>query len=162
MIDSKLNAGFNTQLNKEFYSAYLYFAMSSYFSGINMDGFAKYMKDQAKEELEHAQKIYDYMILRRFNIKLERIEEPDSDFSNALNVIEKAYEHEKFVTSEIINLSELSKEVKDYMSEIFLEDMIMEQAEEEDKFFKIYERIKYHEDCSSMTERIDAEFKNQG
>ena len=26
-----------------------------------MDGFAKYMRKQAKEELEHAQKIYDYL-----------------------------------------------------------------------------------------------------
>ena len=63
-MDNKTNELLNQQINFEFYSAYLYLAMSTYFSEINMDGFAKFMKNQAKEELEHAQRIYDYLLLR--------------------------------------------------------------------------------------------------
>jgi len=158
-MENRVDLAFNRQLNKEFYSAYLYFGMSSYFSSINLDGFAKYMKDQAKEELEHANMFYDYMLLRHFNIKLERIEEPDSDFSSALSVIERALSHEKYITSEIINLSNLSKDTGDTMSEIFLQKLIMEQAEEEDKFLKMYERIKYNEECGCTVEHIDCELK---
>lgn len=162
MTDNRINMGFNKQLNKEFYSAYLYFGMSSYFSSINLDGFSQYMMEQAKEELEHAQIFYDYMHLRHFSVRLEKIEEPDNDFSSALGVIGKALSHERFITSEVINLSNMSKEADDKMSEIFLQQMIMEQMEEEDKFLKIYERIRYNEECGCTIEHIDNELKNKG
>ena len=158
-MENRVNIAFNKQLNKEFYSAYLYFGMSYYFSNINLDGFAKYMKKQAKEELKHAQKFYDYMLLRHFDIHLERIEEPDISFSSSLSVIERALSHEKFITSEIINLSNLSEEMNDLASEIFLQEFILEQVEEEDKFFKMYERIKYNEECGCTIEHIDHELK---
>ena len=51
-MDNKINELLNAQINHEFYSAYLYLAMSTYFSEINMDGFANYMKKQAKEANE--------------------------------------------------------------------------------------------------------------
>ena len=50
-MDEKLLEHLNKQINKEMYSAYLYFAMSNYFININMEGFAKVVKEQAKEEL---------------------------------------------------------------------------------------------------------------
>ena len=54
----------NKQVNRELYSAYLYLAMSSHFETVNMKGFARWMRVQAKEEQIHAMKIYDYIIAR--------------------------------------------------------------------------------------------------
>jgi hypothetical protein len=50
-MDTKLIEKFNTQLNQEFYSAYLYFAMATYFDEIAMIGFSKFMKHKASEKL---------------------------------------------------------------------------------------------------------------
>ena len=63
-MDSKLLQAFNKQINHEFYSAYLYFAMSTYFSEIAMQGFCDFMKHKTSEKLDCAQKTYDYLILR--------------------------------------------------------------------------------------------------
>ncbi len=56
-MDNQLLEDLNTQLNREFYAAYLYFAMATYFTEINMEGFAKLTKNHAKEELDHARRI---------------------------------------------------------------------------------------------------------
>ena len=36
MIDKKLESEFNDQINKEFYSAYLYLARKTYFEELNL------------------------------------------------------------------------------------------------------------------------------
>jgi len=158
-MENSLVIEFNKQINREFYSAYLYYAMSAYFSQANYDGLAKYMKKQAIEELEHAQKVYDFMLLRHSAIKFERIEEPDMLFGSPIDVFSKALEHEKFMTHEILKLNEKAKELKDSTSQVFLQDLIFEQAEEEDKFMKILDKITFNPDCACIVERLDAELK---
>ncbi len=54
MISKTMELALNKQVNREFYSAYLYLAMSSYFESVNMKGFAHWMRVQAKEEQIHA------------------------------------------------------------------------------------------------------------
>ncbi|MCC6058206.1 MAG: ferritin, partial [Desulfurococcaceae archaeon] len=60
MIDKELLEALNKQLNQELQNAYLYLSMAAYFESISLTGFAHYFKIQAKEELEHAMKIYSY------------------------------------------------------------------------------------------------------
>ena len=62
MINRNVEKALNSQLNKEFYSSYLYLQMASYFSEKNLDGFANWMKVQAQEEHFHAMKFFDYII----------------------------------------------------------------------------------------------------
>jgi ferritin len=56
MLSEKMQKAINAQINEEFYSAYLYLAMSAYFEDLNLPGFANWMMVQYKEELTHAQK----------------------------------------------------------------------------------------------------------
>jgi ferritin len=44
----------NEQINKEFYSAYLYLDMSNYYDHVNLNGFSNWFKVQAQEERDHA------------------------------------------------------------------------------------------------------------
>ena len=44
----------NDQINKEFYSAYLYLDMANYYDDLNLDGYANYYMIQAQEERDHA------------------------------------------------------------------------------------------------------------
>ena len=60
MINDKVKEVLNEQINKEFYSAYLYLAMSAYFDDLGLCGFANWTKVQAREEVDHGMIIFDY------------------------------------------------------------------------------------------------------
>lgn len=50
MLNEKVTALLNTQVNKEFYSAYLYLDFSNYYESKGLSGFANWYKVQAQEE----------------------------------------------------------------------------------------------------------------
>ncbi len=161
-MNEQLLQEFNNQINKEFYSAYLYFAMSTYFSEILLDGFAQYMKKQAGEELEHAQKIHDYLLRTNNKITLLRIETPEIDWVSAVDVFEDALSHEKIVTSSIHHIYKLAKEQNDYEAEIFLQYFITEQIEEEDTFSKLLEKVKVASKSDCSLHMLDAAMMRYG
>ncbi len=82
LMDSKLTQNFSKQINTEFYGAYLYFAMSTYFEEIAMKGFSSFMKHKASEKLNNAQKIYEYIILRDEKLSIYKIYEQNIDCIN--------------------------------------------------------------------------------
>ena len=51
----------NQQINKEFYSAYLYLDMANYYDEQDLDGYANYYMVQAQEERDHALLFLKYM-----------------------------------------------------------------------------------------------------
>ena len=53
MLNKKVVSLLNTQITKEFYSAYLYLDFSNYYEIHGLAGFASWFKIQAKEELDH-------------------------------------------------------------------------------------------------------------
>ena len=53
-MNDKIAALLNQQINKEFYSAYLYLDMSNYYDDLDLDGYAHYYNVQAQEERDHA------------------------------------------------------------------------------------------------------------
>ncbi|MFN3691896.1 MAG: ferritin [Fervidobacterium sp.] len=131
MINEKVAKHLNEQLGKELYSSYLYLSMASYFDSIDLTGFANWMKLQAKEELGHAMKIYDFLYERGTRAELPALEKPKSEWESPLSAFKAAYEHERFITESINKLLELAKEEKDYATEQFLQWFIKEQVEEE-------------------------------
>lgn len=50
MLDAKVAELLNTQINKEFYSAYLYLDFANYYTEEGLDGFANWYNIQAQEE----------------------------------------------------------------------------------------------------------------
>ena len=54
MLDAKVAELLNTQINKEFYSAYLYLDFANYYTEEGLDGFANWYNIQAQEERDHA------------------------------------------------------------------------------------------------------------
>ena len=49
MLDKKVSDLVNTQVNKEFYSAYLYMDYANYFADRGLNGFAHWYEVQAQE-----------------------------------------------------------------------------------------------------------------
>jgi ferritin len=132
MISKTMEQALNKQINREFYSAYLYLAMSSHFESANMKGFAHWMKKQAKEEQVHALKIYDYIIARGGKVSLLDIEAPKTKWPSAGKVFEEVYAHEQKVTAMISGLVELAVKEKDHASFEMLQWFVKEQVEEEE------------------------------
>ena len=147
----------NYQLNREIYSAYFYLAMAAYAAGIDLNGFSNWFNVQFKEELVHAQKIFDYLKQRGGKIKMLAIEEPPQDFSSGADLFEKTLEHEKKVTAMIKSIAELAKKEKDEDADKFLQWFIKEQKEEEESPAKVLERLKPVENDRAGILRIDAE-----
>lgn len=121
----------NAQVNKEFYSAYLYLGISKYFAKQDLPGFASWYKVQAEEEQEHAMKIYDYLLDNDEDVTLAQIAKVDVKFKDALEAVKEADKHEHYITAEIVKIMDAAVEDKDYRTQLFLNWFITEQEEEE-------------------------------
>ena len=131
MLSKKMEAEFNAQIQKEMYSAYLYLSMSTYCANVGCCGYAHWTRKQAQEEMEHAMKMYDYVLERGGNVVLEAIEKPQSEWKSIAEVCEAVLKHEQYVTSCINHLMDVAVEEKDYASNSFLVWYVNEQIEEE-------------------------------
>lgn len=142
MMSKKLEEAINEQIKNEFYSAYLYLAMAAQAESMNLKGTAHWLKVQAKEELNHGMKFYDFLNERGARALLKAIEQPPAEFQSILTVFEKTLEHEKKVTAMINNLYEIALAEKDYPAQIMLQWFIDEQVEEEKNASEIIATIK--------------------
>jgi len=142
MISKNVVEALNNQINHELASGYLYLSMASYADSINFGGFAHWLKLQAKEEFEHAMKIYDYLNDCGEKVELKGIEQPETKFNSLKEVFEKVLAHEKKVTSLINKLYELAVKENDYATQIKMQWFVSEQIEEEKNASDILEQLK--------------------
>ena len=130
-MDQKVAYLLNDQINKEFYSAYLYLDMANFYSRKGLDGFANWYEIQAKEEQDHAMLMYQYLHNNDVEVTLETIAKPDKAFSTLMDPLKAGLEHEKYVTSLINNIYSAAVAVNDFRTTQFLDWFIKEQGEEE-------------------------------
>lgn len=64
MVSKKMQKALNQQLNREYFSSYLYLSMSAYCSNAGLNGSANWFYQQYQEEVMHGMKIYDYIAMR--------------------------------------------------------------------------------------------------
>jgi len=156
MINKKVEAAINSQIQAELYSAYLYLAMSAYCESLNFKGFAGWLKVQAQEEVEHAMKFYKFLLERGGVVQLQAIQKPPVNFGSPAKAFSQAYEHEQKVTGLINKLYELAKAQKDYAFEQFLHWFIEEQVEEEANTAEISENMQKIGDKGNAIYMYDA------
>ena len=131
MMNAKVRDLLNQQINKEFYSAYLYLDFSNYFEDAGLDGFANWYKVQAQEERDHAMLFYQYLQNENQKVTLEAIAKPDKVFTCHMDVLKAGLEHEEYVTSLINDIYAAAYEVKDFRTMQCLDWFVKEQGEEE-------------------------------
>ncbi len=145
MLSKKIETAINEQINAEFYSAYLYLSMSSYFEDINLTGFANWMRIQYMEENAHALKLFDYVHERGGKVELKNIEHTPKTWKTPVEIFELTLEHERKVTSLIHDLVNLAIEEKDHATNNMLQWFVSEQVEEEATADEILNRLKMFE-----------------
>ena len=131
MLNAKVRELLNDQINKEFYSAYLYLDFSNYYERLGLDGFANWYKVQAQEERDHAMMFYQYLQDNSELVELEGIGKPDKVFTDNIGPMKAALEHERYVTALINDIYAVAYEVRDFRTMQFLDWFVKEQGEEE-------------------------------
>ena len=131
MINKKIEQAFNAQFNAETYSAHLYLSMSAALEGMNLPGFANWMRIQVQEETAHAMKFYDHIIERGGTVTLTTIDGPPTVWKDVKAVMAGVLEHEQKVTGLVNDLMDLAIAQKDHAATMFLQWFVTEQVEEE-------------------------------
>lgn len=131
MLDKKVSALLNTQVNKEFYSAYLYLDFSNYYAHEGLDGFANWYKVQTQEERDHAMLMLQYLLNNGEKVVFSAVDKPDQVLTKFEQPLHLGLEHERYVTSLINNIYAVANEVKDFRTMQFLDWFVKEQGEEE-------------------------------
>ena len=130
------------QINKEFYSAYLYLDMSNYYDDLDLNGYANYYMVQAQEERDHALLFMKYMQSIGLKVTLDAIDKPDKVFNSILDPLEIAAEHERYVSALINDIYHECHEARDYRTLKFLDWFVDEQRGEEDSADSMVSRYK--------------------
>lgn len=157
MISKKVEKAFNQQINEEMYSAYLYLAMSAYFTDLNLDGFANWMRIQAQEEMTHAMKFFDHIHDRDGEVTLKPIKGAEKTWKTPLEAFEAALEHEKYISGCINDLVTLAIKENDHASNNFLQWFVAEQVEEEATANGIVQQLKLIGKNAAATFHLDLE-----
>ena len=131
MLNDKVANLINTQVNKEFYSAYLYLDFSNYYEETGLDGFANWYRVQAQEERDHAMLFMQYLQNNGGSVVLEAIDKPNKKLTDKLTVLKYGLEHEQYVTSLVHNIYDAAYGVRDFRTMQVLDWFVKEQGEEE-------------------------------
>jgi ferritin len=131
MLSDKMLNALNQQINAEMYSAYIYQSMAAWALDQGLNGLATFMNCQAKEEMVHAFKFYDFIVERNARVTLTGIDSPPVDWAGPVAVAENVLAHEQKVTGMINDLVDLAIEEKDHATRSFLNWFVDEQVEEE-------------------------------
>ena len=157
MLNEKVQHALNEQFNAEMYSSYLYLSMNAWFKSINLDGFANWMVQQAKEELVLAMKFYDFINQRGGRVIPAAIDAPPYEWDSPLAVFEDTLEHEQKVTGMINDLVEIAGAEHDHATHIFLQWFVTEQVEEEESAGGVLEQLRLVKEDKSGLFMIDRE-----
>ncbi len=141
MISERLNTAINDQIKNELESYYIYLSMAAYFHNMSLDGMGHWMRCQAHEETIHAMKFFEHLIDRDGNVVLQDLKQLKTEWSSPLEAFQDAFEHEKFISSKINDLTTIVREEKEYPSEPLLAWFSDEQIEEEASTGKITDEL---------------------
>ncbi|MDD2457355.1 MAG: ferritin [Eubacteriales bacterium] len=156
-MKQELSRAFSDQINKEYFSAFLYLAMSNYFANNGLKGAANWTYVQYQEELAHAQNLVHYLHTRSESVTYAAIADPSGAWSSPLEVFEAVLEHEQLITESIGNLATLAMQTGDHAAYIFLQWYVTEQVEEEGNVNDLLDKLKLANGNTNALLMIDSQ-----
>lgn len=131
MLNPKVEAALNGQINAEFWSAYLYLSMANHFEAAGRPGVANWFRVQFREEQAHAEILMNYVNARGGKVLLQPIAEVPTEWASPLDAFAATLVHEEKVTALINELYALAEAEHDYSTRERLNWFVAEQVEEE-------------------------------
>ena len=157
MLDRKVVELLNQQVNKEFYSAYLYLDFSNYFYDKELNGFGNWYRIQAQEERDHAMLFLQYLQNNGERVTLDAIAKPDVELASDLAVLKAGLNHEMYVTNLIHTIYEAAYSVKDFRTMQFLDWFVKEQGEEENNADSLIKKFELYGNDPRSLYMLDSE-----
>ncbi len=157
MISKKMEAAINQQINQEIYSAHMYLQMSAYFANRSLNGFAHWFRIQYQEELVHAGKLFDYVLMRDGNVKLTAVAAPAQTWKTTQAACEAAYKAEVKNTEQINAIMDAASKENDHATRVILQWFVEEQVEEESSAMNLVEQVKLAGDQPGAVLILDRE-----
>ena len=146
-------------LNLERQSAADYFAAAIWFAERELTGFAEHLRDEAKQEQEHAAKFADYLISRGQRPVLDTIEPPRQQWPDVEQVIANVFRMEADVTASVLQLYKTAEEDIDRRTTVFLDAIVDAQRLSEHEAAYLLGRVKFAAGNPAAVMIIDAELR---
>ena len=146
-------------LNLERQSAADYFAAAVWFAERELTGFAEHLRDEAKQEQEHAAKFADYLISRGQRPVLDTIEPPRQQWPDVEQVIANVFRMEADVTASVLQLYKTAEEDIDRRTTVFLDPIVDAQRLSEHEAAYLLGRVKFAAENPAAVMIIDAELR---
>ncbi len=160
-MDKKVSALLNSQINKEFYSSYLYFEFANYYQEAGLDGFYNWYYVQAQEEMDHALLMVKYLQNNGEKVTFEAVAKPDAALGDNMAPLKAAYEHEKFITAAINEIYAAANAAKDFRTMQFLDWFVKEQGEEEKNASDLVRKMELFGADARSLYMLDSELKSR-
>ena len=157
MLTETVSQLLNDQVNKEFYSAYLYLCFSNYYVEQGLSGFANWYKVQAQEERDHAMLMLQYLQNNDVPVTLEAIAKPDAELKTNMDPLKAGLAHEQYVTSLIHAIYDAAYSVKDFRTMQFLDWFVKEQGEEEKNAEDLIKKMELYGDDAKGLYMLNSE-----
>ncbi|MEM1508251.1 MAG: ferritin [Thermofilaceae archaeon] len=156
-----VRSDFNRQLNQELRNAYFYFSMSAFFDNLSLTGFAHFFRVQAKEELGHAMKFYEFIVDRGWRVELQEIHKPKAEWGSILEAVQDFLKAEEENTKRIWQMVDLTRQAGDKAAESFLQWFVNEQVEEEKTASELLAHLKLVKDQPAGLLALDRELSER-
>jgi len=161
MLSKDLTKVLSDQVNAEYYSAYIYLAMSAWADSVSLKGCANWLFAQAQEEMAHGTNIYQYILERGAVPSFSAIAAPESKFNNIIDVFKEVLAHEQKVTKSINNIATLALKEHDHACYQFIMWYVNEQVEEEASASDVLGKLEMIGDNKSMLLTLDNELASR-
>ncbi len=146
-------------LNLERQSAADYFAAAVWFAERELTGFAEHLRDEAKQEQEHAAKFADYLISRGQRPVLDTVEPPRQQWPDVEQVIANVFRMEADVTASVLQLYGTAEGDDDKRTTVFLDAIVDAQRISEHEAAYLLGRVKFAAGNPAAVMIIDAELR---
>merc|ERR1711937_322294 len=146
-------------LNLERQSAAAYFAAAVWFAERELTGFAEHLRDEAKQEEQHAAKFADYLISRGQRPVLDTIEPPRQQWTGVEQVIANVFRMEADVTASVLQLYDTAEKDIDRRTTVFLDPIVDGQRLSEHEAAYLLGRVKFAAGNPAAVMIIDAELR---
>ena len=157
MLKDNVAALLNQQVNKEFYSAYLYLDFANFYEDEGLKGFANWYRVQAQEERDHAMLMIQYLQNNDCKVTLEAIDKPSCTLKERMDPLQEGYKHEQYVTSLIHNIYTAAYDERDFRTMQFLDWFVKEQGEEETNASDLIKKMELFGDDAKSLYMLDSE-----
>lgn len=137
-----LAQAFNRQVTLELASSIAYVQLSAYFESVDLPGMASWMRAQAGEERQHADRFMRHLIDRGTEVRIGAIPAPEHGIASPLSAFQEALEQERNVSEAIRDLYRLANEAGDIDALPLLQWFVAEQIEEEASVNEIIAQIR--------------------